>query len=307
MEDLRSVIYNVSKPDSYKRVDTSNIVAWYAGIDGKSRPSLFCITNEKPVHLLPSRLIDIYVGQRKDGKFGITFSLVGDQSIDLFLHFCYDMIDHSRFIRKTDSDANVICARYVQWQKAFVKNNGKILSFEEIKGLIGELIVLKNYMIPKYGEEIALKGWTGIELTDQDFSYEDTWYESKTCVSGSATVKISSIEQLDTTRKGHLAVVTLDKTSQADSSHITLNSVVASIKDSIGSNVLKDIFIERLLDFGYIRDEQYDEICFRYYNTDFFLVDDNFPCVRRKQVPDSALNLKYELSLSSVSRYKEDL
>jgi hypothetical protein len=75
MEDIRSIIYNVKSPDSYQRVDASNIVAWYVGIDGKSRPSLFCITHEKPCHLSPSRLVDVYVGQRKDGKYGITFSL----------------------------------------------------------------------------------------------------------------------------------------------------------------------------------------------------------------------------------------
>ena len=305
MEDIRSIIYNVKSPDSYQRVDAYNIVAWYVGIDGKSRPSLFCITHEKPCHLSPSRLVDVYVGQRKDGKYGITFSLIGEQSKDLFLHFCYDMIEHSRFVTSTERDANIICARYIQWQKAFIKNNGNILTFEEIKGLIGELIVLKDFMIPKYGEEVALKGWMGIEQTDQDFTYDDFWYESKTCVSGSASVRISSIEQLDTERLGYLAVSVLDKTSEADSERITLNSIVETVKEILKSKVLKEQLIDRLLDFGYIKDDRYDSICFRYEGTNLYRVDRSFPCIRNNQVPDATINVKYELLLASIESYKE--
>ena len=305
MEDIRSIIYNVKSPDSYQRVDASNIVAWYVGIDGKSRPSLFCITHEKPCHLSPSRLIDVFVGQRKDSKYGITFSLIGEQSKDIFLHFCYDMIEHSRFVTSPERDANIICARYIQWQKALIKNNCNILTFEEIKGLIGELIVLKNYMIPKYGEEVALKGWMGIEQTDQDFTYDDFWFESKTCVSGSASVKISSIEQLDTDRLGYLAVSVLDKTSEADADRLTLNSIVDTVKELLKSKVLKEQFVDRLMDFGYIKDDRYDGICFRHEGTSLYRVDSTFPCIRDSHVPDATINVKYELLLASIESYKE--
>ena len=43
------------------------------------------------------------------------------------------------------------------------------LQEQDIMGLIGELLFLRDYMIPTYGEDIALLSWSGSELTHKDF------------------------------------------------------------------------------------------------------------------------------------------
>ena len=202
--------------------------------------------------------------------------------------------------------ADGICDRYIQWQKAFIKTEGKLLSYEQIKGLIGELCFLKMKMMPVYGPEKAVESWSGIEATDQDFACDGTWYEVKSTVSGSSAVKISSVEQLDVSTDGHLIVVKLDKTSEADTSKITLNSMVELVTESISSKICQDNLRNRLLAYGYYFDRAYDKFGFKFNGMAAYKVDSEFPCLRKKNMPASVQNAKYELSLAAIDTFKEE-
>ena len=46
-------------------------------------------------------------------------------------------------------------------------------------GLIGELLFLRDEMIPTKGLDAALESWMGPEKTHKDFSYDNDWYEVK--------------------------------------------------------------------------------------------------------------------------------
>ena len=82
--------------------------------------------------------------------------------------------------------------------------------------MFGEIIFLKNRLIGKYGAEKAVAGWTGPAKTDRDFVYDDLWYEVKTTNPGAPTLKISSIEQLDTDDEGRIVWVEAEKTASVD-------------------------------------------------------------------------------------------
>ena len=306
MENIKKILLDSRETDKYQRVDVSNPVAWYVGLDAVNRYSLFAIVETKPSNLSSTKIINLFIGNRRDGKYGITFSLTEKKSIDLFVHFCEDMISNSRNIKKPENVTDSICSRYIQWQRAFIRTEGKLLSFEQIKGLIGELYFLKMVMIPKYGHQKAVGSWSGIESTDQDFLCDNTWYEVKSTVSGSGTVKISSVEQLDTEKEGHLVVIILDKTSEADTSKITLNNMVELVTESIPEKVLQDRLMSNLLAYGYYYDEAYDRIGFRFNGMSQFRVDQAFPCLRKDQIPASAQNVKYELVLAAIEAFKED-
>ncbi len=306
MEQLKDVFLKFKDTDKYQRIDITNPVAWYIGLDGEGRYSLFAITETQPELLSSTKVINVFVGNRRDGKYGVTFSLLDREGMDLFIHFCEDIIFCSHNVRKPETVADYICSRYLLWQKAFVKTGGKLLSFEQVKGLIGELYFLKMRMIPQYGPEIAVRSWSGIEATDQDFSCDNTWYEVKSTVSGSGTVKISSIEQLDVYDVGHLVVVKLDKTSEADTSKLTLNNMVELVVDAIPEKVLQESFRNRLLAYGYYYDKAYDRIGFRFSGIEQYLVNAKFPCLRKSQIPSSVQNAKYELSLAAIEPFKED-
>lgn len=306
MEDLKNKFLNISGDDKYQRVGMPHPIAWYIGFDGTGRYSLFVITKAQPKALSSTNLINVFIGKRKDEDYGITFSLQENRMLDLFVHFCEDMIDASRNVTQISRVADFVCARYEIWQKAFIKTGGTFLSYEQIKGLLGEMCFLKMKMIPEYGQEKALDSWSGIEQTSQDFICDGAWYEIKSTVSGAISAKISSVEQLDSDREGHLVILRLDKTSDADLSRITLNSMYNLLIETFSSQALKERFIIRLIQYGYYPDKEYDKLAFRYNGMSLYKVGADFPCIRKKDIPIAVGHVKYELSLAAIDSFKEN-
>lgn len=303
MNDIKTYFSQFKSIDCFNRVDNNHILDLYIGLDDMSRYTLFLVSEIEPEKIFSSQIIYVQVGLRRDNKWGISFSLSNNQFEDLFCHFCVDIIESSRSLSCKSIGAKFVCSRYKKWQSMLTKYTDGILSFSEIKGLIGELIFLKNYMIPKYGEDIAVNSWIGPEKADQDFVCEDTWYEIKSTVSGTESVRISSIEQLDMDAEGELIIVYLDKTSHTDDFKITINSITKEIYDSLISYNLKQRLNDILLNHGYYNRKEYDDYLFKLVKVDRYKVDKNFACIRRSMLPLSVVNLKYDISISYISKY----
>lgn len=89
----------------------------------------------------------------------------------------------------------------------FTKTRTSLLSENEIRGLLGELIFLKENMFKKYQMNRSIISWQGCEKAHKDFEINAEWYEVKTIRQNGDTVTISSIEQLDDEKDGKLVVI----------------------------------------------------------------------------------------------------
>lgn len=289
--------------NSFKRVDETHPLDLYIGMDNLSRQTLFLISDTEPNNASSSQIIDVSVGKRKDNRWGISFSLLDNKYDDIFTCFCNDIIESSRSIEDKNKGTGFVVNRYNKWQLMLSKTRGDLLSQSAIKGLIGELLFLKEYLIPLYGHYIAVNSWIGPDKADQDFVCENIWYEVKATDSGSESVNVSSIEQLDMLIDGELVIVYLDKTSNIDESSITLNSAYREVHDSLKNENLENKFSEILLNLGYFPRPEYDEPSFKLSKISRYLVDGKFPSMRRQNVPDAIINSKYQLSISFISNY----
>ena len=123
------------------------------------------------------------------------------------------------------------------------KYRGNMLSEDEIKGLIGEILFLKDFLLSQYGEVSSVNAWIGPEMADQDSVFSDVWYEVKATTSGANSIKVSSIEQLDVALDGELIIVFLDKTSKAKMIKMAGNSIVVGVLEAIFLQIiaLKDM------------------------------------------------------------------
>ena len=289
--------------DSFQRIDDTHILDIYLGIDNMSRYTLFLISECEPLQMYSSQIISVQAGIRKDKQWGISFSLINNGFEDIFFHFCTDIIESSRILTKKEKGSEFVCARYNNWQNMLTKYKGGLLSPGAIKGLIGELYFLKEFLIPLYGQEKAVYSWIGPDKADQDFVCGDTWYEVKSTVSGGETIKISSIEQLDTSNDGELVIVYLDKTSCTDNLKITLNSIYQEVYDSLSTELLKQKLGDIILNLGYYQRGEYDEYMFRFSKIDRYTVGAGFPCIRKTMLPSTVVNAKYELSISHIDSF----
>ncbi len=291
--------------NNFQRVDENHILDLYIGFDSTRRLTLLLITDIEPRNINSSQFIGVEIGMRHDSKWALSLTLLQENYEEMFYSFCEDMIESSRKVLSNDEGVLFFCDRYRKWQKMLLKNNGDLLTIPEIKGLIGELIFLRNKLFVEIGYEKGLNSWIGPERADQDFVTEETWWEIKATSLGSEKVLISSIEQLDVDIDGNLVVVYLDKTSQEDKSGITLNSIISEIFLQIPTDNLKDRFKEILLLHKYYASREYDEKPFRYSCFVEYTVNRDFPCMRRTQVPIAVLSAKYELSINEIIRFKK--
>ena len=92
-------------------------------------------------------------------------------------------------------------------------------------------------MIKKYGQDIALESYIGTDLAHKDFEAQNTWYEVKSIHNGVRSVKISSIEQLDSEIDGKLVVLTFDQGTPSYEGNITLNKLISEFRDALRTQV----------------------------------------------------------------------
>lgn len=240
------------------------------------------------------------------GEKRIRFILQDISLEDNFYQLVDDLIESTKGIINSSQAYFFIVNRFTRWKKLFLSHSR--LNEKEIQGLIGELLFLKNYAIPHFGENLAIQGWSGAEYTTKDFSYGSDWFEIKTTSTQKREVVISSFEQLESDFPGHLVIYCLEKMSSA-SNGVTLNNLVREILNSICLVENKDTFKNLLLDYHYIfgSNEEYDSYVYRIESAVSYKVSLDFPKISRKQIDKRIQKIAYAIPLSEIIKYKEDL
>ncbi len=301
--EVKKFFETFDNESTLQRVDATHPLDLYLGLSDEGYKTLFVFSMEKFPKLKSSKGISIVEYKKKD-EYILAFKLIDDSIEELFYVFCADMIDSTRYCLKTQGNSGVV-NRYLKWQTLFEKQRLNMLSEDEIKGLIGELLFLKQFAIAKHGEANGLNSWVGPFGCDQDFSIDNLWYEIKSVNSGAKTVEISSLEQLGNKDKGYLVVVELDKTSNVDANAIDINSLIESMMKSFQDIANRGKFENIIFDFGYIKLDDYCEYCYKLSSMKMYKVEQDFPKLLRGNVPKGVVAAKYEISTSCIKDFYE--
>lgn len=308
MTNLNDIFNRITRIDSYQRVDDTHPLDLYIGVDNMSRWTILLVCDARPQHLISSKMIQATLGQRNDGRWTVSLSIVKDEYKDMFILFCGDIIESSRMIKNKKRGAKFVVTRYNEWKEMLANSRRGLLSPEEIKGLLGEMYVLNNELMEKYGSEKAALSWTGPRAAHQDFILDDTWYEVKTISSGKDEVKISSVEQLDCSNDGKLIVVFADKTSPINVHAINLNLVYMKLLSRLIDDDVRAEFCDMLLKYGYYPRPEYEDAdyTFEVKEVRHYLVTEFFPCFRRKSIPMAITKVDYIISLPMIKDFRKE-
>ena len=290
-----------NKPSFYQRVDEKHPLDLFLGLNDNGQKTIRFIGYFDHKKIKSSRIIEVKHLQYND-KTILNFSLLDIQYSDLFYLFCNDLIESSSNI-SVDQGYIFLVNRYEKW-RTFGSNSRTFLSEHEIKGLIGELMFLNDFLISKYGSQDAILGWTGCEPTKKDFYYDDYWYEIKT--STKSTVTISSLEQLDGNSLGFLVVYNLEKMSPK-ALGITIKTLIESIKSKIEFEHSKNDFLLKLVDAGYYFDDEYDNYLYDLVDMRTFIVTKEFPKLTKVDIAPAITGVKYEILLNMIEDFREDV
>lgn len=294
---------NAIHDNSWRRIDENHPLDIFIGKDDNG-----CYAFEYLGHfkinkrIRSSKLIEVAHYTQKDDTMSLVLSLTDNNCVRQFCAFCNDIVNSTESMPDNDSGYETICNLYFTWQKMF-RAQTTLLSENEIKGLIGELLFLKEELIPLYGISDSLAAWAGPDAAKKDFSINDTWYEIKSVDCSKNIVKISSIEQLESDTIGQLVIYRLEKMAEGYTG-ITLNTLIEDMMSLITSVADKELFIEKLSNAKYTYESQYDSYVYVIIDMERFVVSNNFPRLERSKLHKAISSASYELTISELLDYR---
>jgi hypothetical protein len=227
---------------------------------------------------------------------------------EIFISLCHDLIQASRNAQDSSSAIQIILRRLKRWQEFLKKERLDILTEEEIKGLLGELLFLKQYVMPAFGNTQSINFWQGPEGSPQDFNINNSAIEIK-CHSGASphVIKISSVDQLcPTLPEMYLMVFTLGKSTTDEKEAVNLPSLVGAIRKSLEETSSNSIerFNDLLFMTGYKDSDRYLEFSYILANKKMYRVIDGFPRICFNQICLGIIQLSYSINLTTCEQFE---
>jgi hypothetical protein len=227
---------------------------------------------------------------------------------NLFDDLIVSLFNAIKDIQDVEVYSKVFIQTFYQWILFFSPANEDMLSKDMIKGLWGELVVLKELIevSDSYDINNVLSGWTGPYDQGHDFIYDDINIEVKTKHFKKVFVSISSEHQLtiEAGKKLNLTVVSIDDDLLNGCS---LKLLVLKIKELIFERLGDfSIILKALLQKGVTLQniQEYDNYRFKLLTIhDYDCLKEGFPKIITTSLPSSLSNVKYDLNLTSLAAY----
>lgn len=296
--------------DGAIQLDIEHPLDWHvrcAGlVEQVSVKSLVIISDTPLEDLRSSKCITTACKERRDGRYAISFTLTDAEQEDIFFTMAADIIVFSQAASAEEKALALVRKRYAAWQRLLDHGHMALMSKEAQKGLFAELAFLKETIERGCAPCEAVEGWVGPEAADQDFVYADGWHEIKATGLASASVTISSFEQLDCDEEGELVVYRIDHCAPAQAGAMSLSGMVHTVRAMLMDSTEAVFSYEgKLADAGYIDFEDYDATYFYLAHVDCYRVDDTFPRLRRHSAPIQVLNVAYQLDLATLDTWRK--
>lgn len=260
--------------------------------------------NKSSLTLPRSKVIAIRQVQREtDNKWVLSFELKDPTYQRPFDKFCRNIIDLLADETDPTRGPDDILLEFAEWKHLFSLEH---LDADDIQGIIGELLFLRDYLIPKYGEIKAIESWTRTSFGKQDFILDDTWYEVKAMKTGAGRIVINSVEQLDNIKSGHLAIVELQASTNVSSKSFNLRTLYSSIRNCLINPYSIKMFDDAMNRY-IMYDDRYDELVFEELDIESYSVVQTFPRIKRKDIPQGVRIPSYEILIMDIEPFKEEI
>lgn len=289
-----------------RRADNQHPLDIFITYDENCSMQMLMLSDFLPNMPRSSREIIVRTNPRNDGRYALCFVLADENLREQFICLCWDIMDYTFSSSNKSVGIKSALKRFSMWQKLFAENKDTKLSEAEIKGLIGELLTLKEAVLKRYDPVTAVSGWIGPLGADRDFEFADTWYEAKTTSLSKDTVTISSLDQLDTDTEGNLLILRIEKAAHHSPAAITLKTIIAEIREILADTNAEQIFESRLLSAKYSESDEGADLPFIFHKAEIYQTDSEFPRIRRSDVHTAISNSTYDLSIPAIQSWRQN-
>ena len=223
---------------------------------------------------------------------------------DLFLGLCETLISSLKAVTDSATALAVALAHLKRWKAFLAGRNARLLSPDEVRGLFGELDVLRRLYRDTLPQAAAMDAWVGPDDSHQDFIFGDRAIEVKS-LSGRerSIVRISSEDQLESTLP-ELFLLTQRLSDMPDADQaLSLNGMVRLIESELSMPDAIEQFGDKLAGMGYTPLVEYDRPRFLVSGLQGYRVADGFPRLIRSEVPTGVTKVAYEIMLEAIAPF----
>jgi hypothetical protein len=292
-----------------RRVDDEHPSDFYCSIDARGRRGMILLTDVEPPFPPPGLdAVEIFLGRRGDGRCSFGLWLANQSLSAVFSLLCQDLVSASRSLPPDDVPLFVV-SRLLRWQDLFAPAGSELMSLEKLRGLVGELVVLRQCM-DLWDPVTAIAAWQGPFGGQQDFAAPELFIEVKTVGTSARTVQINSAEQLCPTdqRQLILAVVILSSAAAKPESGIAVSDLTRAISELTSHDRDALLKFERsLLAAGYSSHVDYEKIHFYIDSINYYRVGIGFPRMCPDQLAPGIRQLWYNVALSACKPFETSL
>ena len=242
------------------------------------------------------------------GQEFLVFRLTDAEHRDIFYRFCTDLVDAVGTARSEQEAVDVCIMRTWRWHRLLKRGRHARLTEEEQKGVIGELTVLMEVVMPTIGITQGIAAWAGPLGASRDFEIGTAGIESKACAPLASKVRIASEDQLGSDEAHALFLHVTEVAAAVDSSSgaLTLTQVVERTRESIDSQDTSALgeFEERLTAIGYDDSDDYTDQLWLIGDAAIFAVVEGFPRIIPPMVPSGVSDVRYQINLAECEQFR---
>jgi hypothetical protein len=221
---------------------------------------------------------------------------------DLFGLLCSDLAETVSRCQTSTSVSHDVLTVLERW-RAFLQRRSALLTGEEVRGLIGELVTLAR-LISLLGAERAITAWKGPIGGIRDFESESLHAETKTFTpSAGASIYISDALQLETPTGlwMKLVCIALDQSPSGS----TLAQYVLAVETLLAvSPSVCELYRQRVAAAGFLP-SMADSLPETYvaFEPRVFEVRDGFPRINPASIPHGVRSVRFAIELAVLGAF----
>ncbi|WDG29700.1 PD-(D/E)XK motif protein [Streptomyces sp. CA-278952] len=226
---------------------------------------------------------------------------------EVFNPLVTDVADTVRDAPEPATALSAAVTRFERWQDLLRAVSRDGLGPEARRGLVGELLVLREHFLPCLDPADAVEAWTGPSGANQDFQLPGVAVEVKASTAKRPrSIRIASERQLDDTGTPSLLLALAMLDERRGGSGESLNRLVDRIRERLTSSVARAGFDGRLVQVGYLASQRdmYDEPRYTLRDLRFWHVRGDFPRIVEADLPEGVGDCTYHVITSGLSQFR---
>ena len=300
--------YNGTSEFEFRRIDNVTIPEINIGLNSKlNRCMLLELPFEHNVDFQTIAKKNLTLSFFKDTGY-IVLELTDSDYFDLFNDLIISIYSYIYELSDVDEYSKLFIQMFYKWSEFFDNKVSDTLSLDSVKGIFGELFVLKNLIEESDSFKLndILNSWRGLYDEAHDFVFEDKNVEVKTKDISRLSIKISSEYQLEEELdKGlELLVLSVDiDYIKGDSLRLMVDKIKDLIVNKMGDfSILLSALAQKNISMSNIY--QYDN--YRFLVHEEVIYDcrkEGFPRLTKINTPNAIAHIRYTLQLSYLAKY----